>query len=267
MRDYKLGKIYKLHILGNDDLIYYGSTIQSLSVRLAGHKAHYKRYKEGKSKNCYSSFKLFETGKYVLITLLENFACNSKYELEARERFWIENNKCINKIHPTRTKKEYYKANADKIKEYRKTNADKIKKYYKANADKCKEYNKEYRKANTDKIKIYKKEYCKKNADKIKEYKKEYYKTNADKLKDYWGGGYKKNQDIRIMNAIKLYDYYNNGYKKNDELSVKYASGAGWAGNAGKVNGLDVRRDGNWIVFDKGNHHQTKLHTRKHHWG
>ena len=55
-----------------------------------------------------------------------------------------------------------------------------VKEYYKANADKIKEYKKEYYKANADKIKEYKKEYRKANADKIKEDKKEYYKTNAD---------------------------------------------------------------------------------------
>ena len=76
MRDYKLGKIYKLTILDDKDLVYYGSTIQSLSMRLVGHKADYKRYKLRK-RNYVSSFKLFETGKYVMISLMEDYPCNS----------------------------------------------------------------------------------------------------------------------------------------------------------------------------------------------
>jgi hypothetical protein len=38
-------------------------------------------------------------------------------ELNARERWWIENNECVNKYIPTRTDKEYYEAHKEKIKE------------------------------------------------------------------------------------------------------------------------------------------------------
>ena len=94
--------------------------------------------------------------------------------------------------------KKYYKDNADKIKEYRKANADKIKesekKYYKANSDKIKERKKKYYKANADKIKERKKKYDKANADKIKERKKKYNKANADKIKE-WRKEYQKNRE------------------------------------------------------------------------
>ena len=36
--------MYELHTLGNDELMYYGSTIQSLSMRLAGHKRDFKKW-------------------------------------------------------------------------------------------------------------------------------------------------------------------------------------------------------------------------------
>ena len=67
-------------------------------------------------------------------------------------------------------KKEYRKANSDKIKEkgkdYYKANSDKIKEYREANSDSIKEKGKDYRKANSDKIKEYAKEYAKDNPDK-----------------------------------------------------------------------------------------------------
>jgi len=117
-------------------------------------------------------------------------------------------------------KKEYRKANSDKIKEYKKeyykTNSDKIKEYIKeyrkANSDKIKEYNKEYReanfeyikeyrKANSDKIKESTKEYRKANSDKIKESTKEYRKANSDKIKEYKKEYAKDNPDKR--NALQ----------------------------------------------------------------
>lgn len=54
------------------------------------------------------SFNLFD--KYGVenceIVLLESVNCNSKEELLARERWFIENNKCVNKYIPFRTPEE-----------------------------------------------------------------------------------------------------------------------------------------------------------------
>jgi hypothetical protein len=54
-----------------------------------------------------SSYKLFEDYgiNNIDIILVENYPCNNKYELEAKERWYIENNDSINKNIPTRTKK------------------------------------------------------------------------------------------------------------------------------------------------------------------
>ena len=38
---------------------------------------------------------------------MKSFPCNTKLELEKRERYYIENFECVNKSIPTRTKKEY----------------------------------------------------------------------------------------------------------------------------------------------------------------
>ena len=181
MRDDKLGKIYKLHILGNEELVYYGSTMQSLGARLSGHKRTFKRWKNGKSAYI-TSFKLLEI-EGVVITLVEKYPWSCRYELASRGRWWIENNKCVNKCVPTRTIKEWYKVNTDKMKEYYKANIDKIK---------------EYRKANANKIKNQKKEYNLKNKKKIAKHKKEYYKNNADKYKAHY-----QNNKESILQKLK----------------------------------------------------------------
>jgi len=158
--DYSKGKIYKLTTIHNPDLVYYGSTTNSLYKRKGSHKSSFKC----KNKVC-SSIKLFELGiDDVEITLVESVICNNKEELHKRERFYIENNNCVNKVIPTRDYKEYYKQNKNKIKEYQEQNKDKIK-----------EYNKQY-------MKDYKKKYDELNKDKIKEYGKQYYLSKKSNL-------------------------------------------------------------------------------------
>jgi hypothetical protein len=99
MPNYQNGKIYRIHSY-QTDLVYYGSTTEKLSRRLSGHKSNIK------SGSSVSSKRIFEYDD-VMITLIELFPCNSKSELESRERFYIENNQCVNKQIPTRTIKEW----------------------------------------------------------------------------------------------------------------------------------------------------------------
>ena len=47
------------------------------------------------------------------IVLIEMYPCNTKYELEARERYHIENTKCVTEVIPTRTKLESVHANIE----------------------------------------------------------------------------------------------------------------------------------------------------------
>ena len=143
MPDYSKSKIYKI-VCNKTGLQYFGSTIQTLAQRLAKHRCM--------SSHC-TSKKIIVNGDYNII-LVEEYPCESKYELEKRERFYIETNDCINKQYPTRTKKEYEKlyreANKEKFKEYQKQyqkqyyeeNKEKIKEHYQANKEKLKEYQK-----------------------------------------------------------------------------------------------------------------------------
>ena len=158
--DYSKGKIYKLTTIHNPDLVYYGSTVNPLYKRKGSHKSYFKCNRL----DCLS-YKLFELGiDDVEITLVENVNCNTKEELHKRERFYIENNNCVNKFIPTRT-----------IKEYRKQN-------YEQNKDKIKESSKEYREQNKDKTKQYQKEYREKNKDTLIEERKVNYEENKDKI-------------------------------------------------------------------------------------
>jgi hypothetical protein len=139
MNRYQYGKIYKItseHI----NKIYIGSTCKKLlSQRLASHNDKFKGWKKGKYPYV-TSFELFELGS-VQITLLEAYPCNTKDELLARERHYIELHReiIVNKNIPTRTDKEikekknqYYKNNKEQMSEQHKQ-------YYKNNKDNIKE--------------------------------------------------------------------------------------------------------------------------------
>jgi hypothetical protein len=182
--EYQEGKIYK--IIGSG-LTYYGSTKQTLKQRLAIHKCNTK---------C-NSKQIIELGNYKIV-LIELFPCNTKKELLNRERWFIENNECINKKIPLRTFKEYYIDNIDKFKQYRIDNVDKSKQYRIDNVEKLKENNKQYRIDNVDN----KKHYDIDNANKIKEYNKQYRIDNANKIKEY-----KKQYYLKKKNKIIIYRY------------------------------------------------------------
>jgi hypothetical protein len=82
MKDYSKGKIYKIVDESNED-VYIGSTIQSLDERFNGHHI-FTDYDKNKC-DC-------------KISLIEDYPCNSKQELEQREKYFIQTNDCINKM-------------------------------------------------------------------------------------------------------------------------------------------------------------------------
>ena len=148
MPDYSLSKIYKLVSNKTSD-IYIGSCLMRLSSRLCTHKH--------KSNTCVSK-KLFVNDAIITIVLIENFACNTKNELKARELQHITTNNCINVNKPfvceipfgdgKAYKKEYYAINAEQIK-------SRTKEYYTINAEQIKSKTKEYNAINAEHIKEY----------------------------------------------------------------------------------------------------------------
>ena len=98
MVNYKLGKIYKIvcHKTGQQ---YIGSTCErTLARRLAGHRTGYNYYLKHKI-NSSTSYIILEQGNYEIV-LIENFPCNTKDELHARECHHIQTNVCVNVRHP-----------------------------------------------------------------------------------------------------------------------------------------------------------------------
>ena len=105
-------------------LKYYGSTIQQLSQRMAGHRANQKQYLTGKGTWC-SSFEILALGDaYIELVRIVEFEV--KAELLAVEGDLIRNNDCVNKQQAGRTqaqyridhvaeKAEYYAAHATEI--------------------------------------------------------------------------------------------------------------------------------------------------------
>ena len=174
MVNYQDGKIYKL-ICNTTGLVYIGSTCEpQLARRLAGHVGKYKMYKNGKN-HYVTSFKVLEGGDYDIV-LIKHVKCNSKEELHAEERKVIESMKCVNKVHPTRTDKQYYEDNLERIQEY-------------------------------------KKNYRENNGDKIKEHKKQYYELNKAELSEktdcQCGGRYDQTHKSRHIKSIKHQNFLN----------------------------------------------------------
>ncbi len=106
MVNYQLGKVYKI-VDNTNGNIYIGSTCEPyLSRRLNGHVLNYRKYLNEKYPNV-TSFEIIKNGNYDIV-LIEEYKCDNKMQLHARERYYIENNECLNKVHPLRTGKEHY---------------------------------------------------------------------------------------------------------------------------------------------------------------
>ena len=161
------GYIYRIYDNTNGN-VYYGSTTQKVSQRVSEHRRHYKQYLNGTSPYV-RSYDIIANEDYDY-NIEEVIDCENKYELRKRERWYIENNDCINKCIPTRSIKEWCETNKDKTKEYNKE-------YYQKN----KEQRKEYYEKNRDKKKEQSSEYYEKNKEKLKEYMKEYYQKHKSK--------------------------------------------------------------------------------------
>ena len=120
MVNYTEGKIYKI-VDNTNDNIYIGSTCNTLKDRMYQHKT---------KKNTCSSKIIIENGNYDII-LIENYSCNDKNELHARERYWIDNTEnCINKQLPQQTKKEWTEKNKEKLIVQSKKNYEANKEHY-----------------------------------------------------------------------------------------------------------------------------------------
>jgi hypothetical protein len=112
------GKVYKLYVTGNEEIVYIGSTFKDLEWRLLKHE--YSAFNQ--TRPCRSSI-FFQEGNEVVIELLEELTDATQYALQARERYWIEQHpKCVNKNIPGRTHKEWVLANQEHVRAYNQAN-------------------------------------------------------------------------------------------------------------------------------------------------
>ena len=149
MVNYQNSKIYKI-VDNTNGNIYIGSTIKTLSQRIAQHRSGYKRFQAGKSNNC-KSYDIIKNGDYDIV-LLENCEnIETKEQLHARERHYIDTLECVNKNRPGKYnelgereyKKEWYEANKEDIQKQ-------MKQYYEMNKEDIIAKMKEYRETNKE---------------------------------------------------------------------------------------------------------------------
>jgi len=130
---YSQGKIYKLYSREGDEC-YIGSTIQPLWRRLQVHKYP--------SNRCRSR-ELFEKYKCIEIELLEEYPCNTRYELEEREKMYIiKTDNCINSCIPNMCIKirENYVNNDEEVKNFKFTGQGDAKKLAELKKQKRREF-------------------------------------------------------------------------------------------------------------------------------
>ena len=137
MPDYSKGQIYRIVDIGFNQC-YIGSTVEGLSQRMARHRTKYKSWKEGKIRmtTAYLLFDMYGIDNCKIV-LIENYPCNSRKELEARETYYQERMECINQRFANRSPEQYYQDNQERLKEYKKV-------YCQNNPEKVKEQGKKY---------------------------------------------------------------------------------------------------------------------------
>ena len=139
MPDYEKAKIYKI-FSPSKNLVYYGSTTQTLSQRLAQHIKENKAYNDKINTRYCCSYLVIDCQDYK-IELVEDYSCNNKQQLSRKEGEYQKANECVNKTIAGRTTNEYYQDNKKKLYELRKENQ---KEWEQNNIEKRKQYMREY---------------------------------------------------------------------------------------------------------------------------
>jgi hypothetical protein len=142
-------------------LPYYGSTILTISQRKAVHKNGYKKWKKGNITKC-CSFDLFhavgfDACQFEIVERLPDDISND--DLRWRERWYIENCPCINKLIPIRTDEE----NVEYHRQYNETHKEEIL-----------ENNRQYRETHRKELNQYWRNYYETHKEQRKEYQRRY---------------------------------------------------------------------------------------------
>lgn len=169
--------VYKL--TDHNELVYYGSTILPHKKRLINHKS------QNKLGTCKCMSRLLDWSTMEMEVLDEYDDDTAEETLKWKERWYIDNNECVNKYSPITTleekhdkhlacRRKNYANNRDiklvKMKEFRDNNPEKVK---------------EYKDKHKERASIQKKEYYQKNKKKLNDYQKQYHLDNKDYRKQY----------------------------------------------------------------------------------
>lgn len=190
----KTGIIYKLVSRDvNITELYVGSTC-SFRARKCAHKKSCNNENDKSYKyNIYQYIRANGGWDTFDMIQVEEFKHDTKQELHARERYWIEELKAsLNKFIPTRTMSEWYQDNKEAILEYQKhhyqTNKEAItaykKQYNQNNKEAITEWYKHYRQVNKEYISDVKKQYWQNNKKVIAEKHKQYQQNNKEAIEE-----------------------------------------------------------------------------------
>lgn len=143
------GKIYKL-VCNQTNKIYYGSTTQTLGKRRDTHRQYYKKHLKT-SCGYMTAFEILKNDDFKM-ELVEDVEFTDKNDLFTRERFYIQNNECVNKVIPLRTNQEYYL-------DHKEQHNQRGKEHYQNNKDQYRKNRKQWSINNPEKIKKIRKKY------------------------------------------------------------------------------------------------------------
>jgi hypothetical protein len=220
MSDYKKGKVYRL-VCNNTGNQYIGSTTQSLSQRLGGHKTDYKRFIDGKMTRQISSFSILCENNFEMI-LIEEYSCENKNQLERRERYFIETMECVNKVKPSRTREEkkeykqkYQQEHKEEVQKYRE-------KYQQEHKEEVQKYHQKYYQENKEELQKNQQKYRQEHKEELQKYQQErkeelqkYRQEHKEERKEYW-------QKYRQEHKEELQKYRQEHKEERKEYDQKY---------------------------------------------
>jgi pyruvate/2-oxoacid:ferredoxin oxidoreductase beta subunit len=202
MPNYQNGKIYTIRSRSRHDLVYVGSTTQTLSKRFGEHIT---------LRNPTASKHIVDIGD-AYIELIENCPCSNREELNRREGEVMRSMDCVNKQVPGRTKQEWRQDHQERLKQNHKD-------YHTNNKERLNERTKNWRKDNPSYMKDYNQRYQEEHSEQLKQYKHEYRQNNNKKIADALKQHYQAKKSIQTCICGSTYNY---GRKQN--RTVHYRS-------------------------------------------
>ena len=166
------GKIYSIRNYIDTD-IYVGSTYQALSKRMTDHRRSINNTRD-KHMLLYCKMREFGVENFY-IELLEEYECENKEQLRAKEGEYIRTMGSLNRRIEGRTIKEWRDDNKDHLKEQKQ-------KYYQANKESLLSKSKEYVSQNKQKTVEYQTQYRELHKEGAQEYKRNWFQEHKDTL-------------------------------------------------------------------------------------